>query len=1085
MTALNSLTLLALTVTAFAVSWSVAAFVVKFAQRANLVDYPNHRSLHGDPTPRGGGIGIVLATIGGLILAGFIGASIPSQAIWLVGLVGGTIAIVSFIDDVTNLSPLVRLSIHVVAAVAVIIILEPIDNLTIAGVGRNLEVFAQVLIVVWIVGMTNAFNFMDGIDGIAATQATVAGAYWVAFGLFLGAPAVAVIGVLLVGSSCGFLVHNWPPARLFMGDVGSAFLGFVFATLPLLAAEDDPVLSVMGAFLLWPFIFDTTMTFIRRLARGENVITAHRSHLYQRLVATGLSHKHVTYLYLVLAAAAGFASLALKAQLSRGYIVLFVCAAGIGFLLLWLVTSRELKTVESVPLSSITVKTMLGWLLRHRRPLVVAFHLGLIALSAYVSLLVRFDGDVPDVYWYAWVQALPLLMIMRGASFGFLRLYQGLWRYTGIWDLRDIVVAVASSSVCFYLVAHWGFGWTSYPRSVVLIVSVFLIVLTSGVRLTRRFINELQSGETIRNVIIYGAGDAGEMLVRDIRTNSHRRYRAIGFVDDDPAKVHQRIHSVPVLGTRADLPKIIARWRPDEILLAIPGSSAAAVRSIVRAVDGFNVSIKTIPTLQDILDNRVEISRVRNLSVQDLLSRGPIGLDPEPIRRFLKGRRVMVTGAGGSIGSELCRQIIGFDAEALILFERHENSLYHIVNDLTDRSSAVRLHPVIGDVTDGNRVAEVLRDLRPEIIFHAAAHKHVPLMEENPCEAVKNNVGGTRLLMEAAQAHGVDRFILISTDKAVNPSSVMGATKRVAELMLLTEGSGSGTCFMTVRFGNVLASAGSVVPRFLQQIKAGGPVTVTHPEIRRYFMLIPEAVQLVLHAAARGEGGKLYALEMGEQIKLVDMARDLIRLSGFVPDSEIPIKYIGLRPGEKLYEELVGPDEVAEATHNNVMRVVPLALPDRDTRAAEQRLLEAAAQCGDVAKVLQCLARLAPGLEFALSAPQSAQSIEQPSGAMIATAGITPSIFEYTCPHCNSQRVHRSHARSRVEEWRKTISGKRPYRCFECNWRGWLVPLELKGVERAPLEDHSSPDLGAIDNLIKASVEARRSVFTPRDLPTL
>jgi FlaA1/EpsC-like NDP-sugar epimerase len=407
-----------------------------------------------------------------------------------------------------------------------------------------------------------------------------------------------------------------------------------------------------------------------------------------------------------------------------------------------------------------------------------------------------------------------------------------------------------------------------------------------------------------------------------MQTHSTSSYTPIGFVDDDVSKVGKRIHGIKVLGTRQDLSKIICAQKPEEVLVALPGTNSAILREITAALSSFNARIKTLPNLGDILEGKVTISQIRDLAIEDLLQRPPVGLDPQPVRSLIGGKRVLVTGAGGSIGSELCRQIVGLDPKALILYERHENSLYTIVGELTDCGHSCVMHGVLGDITDVSRLQETLKTYRPDIIFHAAAHKHVPLMELNPGEAFKNNVLGTRFVAEAAAQFGVEHFVLISTDKAVNPSSVMGATKRVAELVVQGLVGRSKTRFLTVRFGNVLGSNGSVVPRFQKQIKAGGPVTVTHPEVRRYFMLIPEAVILVLQAAALGEQGAIYILEMGEQIKLVDLARNLIRLSGHVPEKNIPIQFIGLRPGEKLEEELVGECERAvPSLVNKILRI--------------------------------------------------------------------------------------------------------------------------------------------------------------------
>jgi FlaA1/EpsC-like NDP-sugar epimerase len=345
--------------------------------------------------------------------------------------------------------------------------------------------------------------------------------------------------------------------------------------------------------------------------------------------------------------------------------------------------------------------------------------------------------------------------------------------------------------------------------------------------------------------------------------------------------------------------------------MALPGVEPGVVRDITTMLAPFKLPIKTLPRLDDILDGKISINQIRPLAIEDLLQRPPIGLSPEPVQRLIEGKRIFVTGAGGSIGSELCRQIMGFNPQSLILYERHENSLYTIGSEIADNGQSSCVHSILGDIIDEHRLDATIKLYRPEIIFHAAAHKHVPLMEVNPGEAVKNNVLGTQMVAEAAVKYDVEHFVLISTDKAVNPSSVMGATKRGAELVIQAMAQRSSTCFLTVRFGNVLGSNGSVVPRFQGQIKAGGPVTVTHPDVRRYFMSIPEAVGLVLQAATLGEQGTIYLLEMGEQIKLVDLARNLIRLSGRIPEKEVAIEFVGLRPGEKLEEELVGIGEQA------------------------------------------------------------------------------------------------------------------------------------------------------------------------------
>src|SRR5262245_12000279 len=580
-----------------------------------------------------------------------------------------------------------------------------------------------------------------------------------------------------------------------------------------------------------------------------------------------------------------------------------------------------------------------------RRLLSIALQLGLVVLSNWLAFWLRFDGDLPHRANEAFWLALPWLVAIRAFTFIPFRLYEGLWQHTSIYDARAIAGGTCVSSLIFFVYTWTPLGPAFYPRAIFIVDALVLMLLLGGVRMTRRLSVELSRAKPTKAVLIFGAGPAGELVVRHMKHNPGHSYRPIGLVDDDPSTVGTRIHGVPVLGTREDLPKILTRWRPDEVLLALPQPSPAAIRSIVRLLEPFKIGIKTLPNLQDLIDGKTKLSQIPNLAVEDLLARAPVGLDPEPVKQLIAGRRVLVTGAGGSIGSELCRQIAKLRPASLVMLERYENSLHAIRMELDEAFKHCGLHPVICDVTDAIRLRQIMREHQPEIVFHAAAHKHVPLMEENPCEAIKNNVRGTRLLAEAAEECGVDRCILISTDKAVKPTSVMGASKRLAEMVIQARAAGSGTSFAVVRFGNVLASNGSVIPRFVEQIQKGGPVTITHPDMRRFFMLIPEAVQLVLHAAAQADAGATYVLEMGEQIKLVDMARDLIRLSGFLPESEIPIEFVGLRPGEKLFEELVGKDEeVGPSSIEKILRVTSRTPPPADLLDTVARIESEAAR---------------------------------------------------------------------------------------------------------------------------------------------
>jgi FlaA1/EpsC-like NDP-sugar epimerase/lipopolysaccharide/colanic/teichoic acid biosynthesis glycosyltransferase len=625
--------------------------------------------------------------------------------------------------------------------------------------------------------------------------------------------------------------------------------------------------------------------------------------------------------------------------------------------------------------------------LKYRRVLVVAIHLALIVLTNYLAFWLRFDGAIPPPMLALFLQFLVPLVVIRAVTFVPLRLYEGLWRYTSIWDLRTIVSGVSLSSSLFFVLVYAALGVRGYPRSIYLLDALLLVCGMSGVRVARRVYAEVARAPSDRRVLIYGAGDAGEMVVRDMLRHPDSDYEPIGFIDDDPLKHGEHIHGIPVLGGRADLPRLVRAYQPSEILVALPGASTAQVRSVVEALQTFHIPITTVPSLRDLRNGLVTIEQIRRMKVEDLLERRAVGIDLEPLGELIRDRCVMVTGAGGSIGSELSRQIASLRPSRLLLFERYENSLYQIATDLLDCRPAVSIMSVIGDVTDRTRVDSVLSVYRPSVIFHAAAHKHVPLMELNPCEAVKNNVMGTRILAESAVAHGVARVVLISSDKAVNPSSVMGATKRVAELLLRSLNHAGTTRFVTVRFGNVLGSNGSVVPRFLEQIRAGGPVTVTHPEMRRYFMLIPEAVQLVLHAAAIDEGGGVYVLEMGEPIRLVDLARNLIRLAGYVPDRDIAIEYTGMRSGEKLSEELVGADETAEpAPVSHIVRIRWTAAGQIDTFREQVRRLECLALDGRPAETVRQLQSLVPTFTPDASVHLMAQHYAVPAGVELVRA---------------------------------------------------------------------------------------------------
>ena len=608
-------------------------------------------------------------------------------------------------------------------------------------------------------------------------------------------------------------------------------------------------------------------------------------------------------------------------------------------------------------------------LLDHRSLLVVGAQLSLILAANLTAFALRFDGNVPPPYDGIMWRYLPAVLLVFGSGLWVFGIQRGLWRYVGLHDLGRILWASLASAAVFYGVVHLVLGQTAYPRSVIILTGLLSGLYLAGIRLAVRWFREwLQIvGPTARRVLIVGAGNTGELLVRDMLSDASYNSRPVAFVDDDPVKHKKKIHGIPVMGTTSDIKTVADLAGAHEIIVAIPSASTTVKQRILAGSEGCTVPIKILPSVKRLLGDPVSLQQVRPMRLEDLLQREPIQTDCQELHPLLEGKTVLVTGAGGSIGSELCRQIAHYRPESLVLFERYENALHALLLELRAAYPNVGVLPLVGDVTMPDRVAEIFRQTGPDIVFHAAAHKHVPLMELNPKEAVRNNVWGTQVVADAALAAGVERFVLISTDKAVNPSSIMGATKRIAEHLILGFSRRGATKFTVVRFGNVLGSNGSVVPLFAEQIRRGGPVTVTDQEIKRYFMTIPEAVQLVLQASVMGQGGEVFVLDMGEQIRIVDLARNMIVLSGLVPGKDIEIVYTGLRRGEKLYEELFEDVEEVETTaHPKINRAVgsPLRVDDleRWVKDLPTRLLVI-----DEDDLLQDLKRLVPRFHPLLS----------------------------------------------------------------------------------------------------------------------
>jgi FlaA1/EpsC-like NDP-sugar epimerase len=601
-------------------------------------------------------------------------------------------------------------------------------------------------------------------------------------------------------------------------------------------------------------------------------------------------------------------------------------------------------------------------MLTTRRLIVFVCDLILISVALYLAFLMRFDFSIPEMQMSLFWECLLVVLVIKPLVFIVAGFYTSLWRYASIQDAFEILKAVCMSSVLSIFALLLLHQFNPVPRSIFVLDGVLVFGLLAASRLIWRAYRETyisRSCEGPRTLIV-GAGEAGSLLLKEIRRQPHSAYTVVGFVDDDPEKKGMKLHGIPVLGGSKQLKSLIVANEIQDVIIAMPSAVGRTIMGIVESCKNANVTFKTLPSIGELINGTLTVSQIKNVEIEDLLGREPVVLDRTLIGSYLTGKRVLVSGAGGSIGSEICRQVAQFDPEKLILLDQAETPLYEIEKELIARFPEVRILPLIADIRDRDKIMLAFGEYSPEVVFHAAAYKHVPMMEYNPTQAVLNNVFGTQNIADAAHEFKVRNLVMISTDKAVNPTNIMGATKRAAEIYIQALSRGSSTKFTTVRFGNVLGSNGSVIPLFKDQIAKGGPVTVTDKRIIRYFMTIPEATQLVLQAGSMGSGSEILVLDMGDPVRIIDLAEELIRLSGLTPYEDIDIIVTGLRPGEKLFEELLIDGEgILPTAHKKIKVLAPVHIDMQPVRDELDALYEAA-RANAVNDLMESLKRLVP-----------------------------------------------------------------------------------------------------------------------------
>ena len=983
------------------VSFAIAC-ILTFPLRAvgvryGIVDVPTVRSSHRRPTVRIGGPAILVGTIAGLAVGSPMVHGAPGLSREIGGLLAGAmiVALVSLADDLFGLKAQYRLFAQVVGAVLFVGLVGQLRWIDLPATQRvALGPLSLPVTILWLVALTNIFNFMDGIDGLAAGVTTIACCFVAAVARMVGNSSVPLYGAVLAGSAAGFLVHNFPTARVFMGDAGSTFLGFMVGGIAVIGNNVEepgravPVLAV--CLMIGAFLFDTTMTMLRRLARRDGLFQPHRDYLFQRAVQKGLSPKMVTLFEYGLAVLLGLSALLYLrlSQVGSWCLVLLWTAVFVWFA--ERIGAHEFRSGDS----KITDRTQPGVVLSNsvvsarraqrgtggRVPVqgsgtrppgyltvfaLVALDLCLCTVSYYAAYVANFVGFTPKFREFipAFYSTVWLILPCRLGAFWVFGLYRGMWRKSRAQTLFDILRAVAASTVLAALLIWAITRFQSYPRAVLVIDSLFIVYLVGFTRFVLSVKRERpsQGAELLPvRLLIVGGGKGGASIVREINSNPQLGYVPVCIVDDDPDKQGKRMHGVPVLGSIDRVPQLVREHEIDQVLIAIRHLTAETMSRIaVRCVHP-GVELRIVPGAHESEEEAVSVTWSRELRIPDFFGRRDIPFDRQTIARWVSGKRVLVTGAGCSVGVELCRHLDALGAETIVLLDQDEETLYEAGVGLSLARPGSRATMVVADPRDREKLLRVFETVRPEVVFHLWGSNNVVVSETNCDEAVLRNAIGSKHLLESIRRAGSERVIVVSSTEAADPVSVMGCTKRIAEILVNRFRDGTSVC-ASVRLSNVVEDRTGIAALIEKQVAAGGPVTVGNPDMTRYFMTARDAARLLLVASGIANAGGLYCLDAGEPMRVVELAEHMVRLSGLQPHRDIEIKAVGLRSGERMQETPVGCAERRVPTaHPMVFELEREAVSEPRDLDVEIGELEQAALRDDVSAMLRLMQVIVP-----------------------------------------------------------------------------------------------------------------------------